>query len=485
MGEKILNPNASSTIKALMCMGYDFKSAIADIVDNSIDAGATDVVIVPAWNSGNPYILIRDNGKGMSRSELDIAMSLGADVKTAQRSELSLGKFGYGLKSASFSQCRRLTVISRKNDNLSQLSWDVDEVERRDEWVVFEDKCSKAIDHARRELCENGTVVVWEEMYRLLDDLNDLPEQEDYFYSRIKELSQHLAVTYHKFIDEGIISITIGRRSKVKSWNPFKYAVKRYPTEQLHYPGGGEVQIRAFLLRHHKDLSPEQFKELEGTNWVYNQGVYVYRNKRLIEQLQWLGYKEPTKILNYIRIEVTINSAFDEQVNLDVKKMNVTLPNQVERELKGIIDNSLNEMKRVYYSKSRSPIREVKEVHYVWESRRTAEGMSTFHVNLEHPIIQRFVERYQIHKSEIKGILGLIERTFPYIEVRTSIVSQPALSEAYLESQLKNFYKHYKRLGIGLDQMIDIIRYIEPFNQDIEMTSMILQELEGGYKDER
>lgn len=483
MGERILNPNPCSTIKALMCMGYDFKSAIADIIDNSIDANSTEIVITPVWNEGDPYVLIRDNGTGMSKEELSVAMSLGANATTIKRSEMALGKFGYGLKSASFSQCKKLTVISRQADSLYQLSWDIDEVERRNEWVVFDKRTSKAIEHARQELCKTGTVVVWEGMYRLLDDLNDLPEQEEYFYAKIEELSHHLEVTYHKFLDEGLISIKVGC-SELKGWNPFKYAIKKYPTEQIQYPGGGKVQISAFLLKHHSNLLPEQLKELEGTNWVKNQGIYVYRNKRLIDQLQWLGYKEPSKNLNYVRIEVTINSDFDEQVNLDVKKMNVTLPNKVEKELKSIIDNSLNDMKKIYYSKTKEAARQIKEIQYVWGSKHRSDGVSVFHINVEHPIIQRFIEKYHIHKSEITGVLNLIEKTFPYAEVRTAIVSNPHLSGAYIADQLKIFYNNYKNLGWSLNQIIEIMRYVEPFNQDIEMTSMILQELEGRYKDE-
>lgn len=483
MKERVLMPSPISTVKALMSMGYDFNSAIADIIDNSIDANATEVDLYPVWNEGNPYILLADNGKGMNKKELEIAMSLGANAELCQRSDTALGKFGYGLKSASFSQCRRLTVFSKKNNEECMLSWDINEVEKRNEWVVFENLSSVAIEEGKKKIKNIGTVIIWEDMYRLLDNLDNLQEQQNYFYSKINLLKQHLSLTFHKFLETKKINIKIFE-TEVDPWNPLKYAVKKYPTEVVQYKDSGKVEIKSFLLQHQNKLDTNQYEELQGSDWIKNQGVYVYRNNRLISQLQWLGYQEPRRIYNYIRIEVVIDSSLDEQVNLDVKKMHVILPDKVQKQLKVIIDNSLNDMKKLYFSKIREVSSEIKEIQHVWGSKQLKNGVSSFHINDKHPIISSFIKKYKIKKNEINGIFSLIEKTFPYEEIKTSTVSKKVVSEHYLREQLYAFYETYKNMGWTVEQIFEQIKYIEPFNNYLEIVLTLLGEFEEEYRGE-
>ena len=131
MNEIILPPSAAGLSNSIRGIGYSLEMAICDIVDNSISAGATTISIeTPLYDEGIDYLVISDNGSGMTRSELIDAMKLGSCSPTEKRDLSDLGRFGMGLKSASFSQCRKLIVASKVNNKINAFSWDIDELEK-------------------------------------------------------------------------------------------------------------------------------------------------------------------------------------------------------------------------------------------------------------------------------------------------------------------------------------------------------------------
>jgi hypothetical protein len=115
-------------VESLRGFGYSTATAIADIVDNSISAGARNVWITFTYGGSASIISILDDGHGMSAEELLRAMTLGGISPLLQRSATDLGRFGLGLKTASFSQCRCLTVASRRSGHVSTSTrrWDLD-----------------------------------------------------------------------------------------------------------------------------------------------------------------------------------------------------------------------------------------------------------------------------------------------------------------------------------------------------------------------
>ena len=111
---EIAKPNPKSTINSYRSFGYNLSTAISDIIDNSISAYANEIRLEYKWNGKDSFISICDNGIGMNHSELVLAMTPGSKDPEEERSEKDLGRFGMGLKTASFSQCRRLTCITKK-----------------------------------------------------------------------------------------------------------------------------------------------------------------------------------------------------------------------------------------------------------------------------------------------------------------------------------------------------------------------------------
>src|ERR1700730_8080547 len=128
-------PSAARLMTSLRDIGYDLPSAIADLVDNSVDAGATTVQITVGRGGGTSFIRIADDGRGMTDRVLDEAMRYGS--RRAYQGN-DLGKFGLGLKTASLSQCRRLTVASRTTlaGQIRVRRWDLDHVRARDAWEL-------------------------------------------------------------------------------------------------------------------------------------------------------------------------------------------------------------------------------------------------------------------------------------------------------------------------------------------------------------
>ena len=136
MQEKILLPSAPILVESTRSIGYSFEAALADIIDNSISKRATDIRVM--YSAISPqYVAVVDNGCGMSANELETAMRYGSKSSLDARDADDLGRFGLGLKTASMSQCRKLTVISKKSDVISAACWDLDVVIEREDWVLI------------------------------------------------------------------------------------------------------------------------------------------------------------------------------------------------------------------------------------------------------------------------------------------------------------------------------------------------------------
>lgn len=158
-------PSANILMLSMRAMGYSFESAVADIVDNSISADASRISLRFGIDPAEVYVAICDNGCGMNQSELFDAMKYGSEQKRAGRANNDLGRFGLGLKAASLSQCRKLTVASKKDSTISACIWDLDIVEEKQGWYMVE--CDETQIKAIKSIIwldavEHGTVVVWE-----------------------------------------------------------------------------------------------------------------------------------------------------------------------------------------------------------------------------------------------------------------------------------------------------------------------------------
>jgi hypothetical protein len=186
-------------IEALRGLGYSTAAALADIIDNSVAARANSVNVNFSWREGRASIAVIDNGNGMDDGELEQAMRLGQLNPLTDRSPEDLGRFGLGLKTASFSQCRRLTVASRKNGKTSCLRWDLDVLANSDGdgWLLLEGPAEESVDLLQPlNSADHGTIVLWEQMDRIVT----AGFREQNFLDLIDGVERHLAMVFHRFV---------------------------------------------------------------------------------------------------------------------------------------------------------------------------------------------------------------------------------------------------------------------------------------------
>lgn len=339
-------PRAIRMLRALRSVGYDFNAAVGDIVDNSISAGAKEINVDFRRTPKGFTLIIRDDGRGMSKPVLREAMRHGSDVEYDPE---SLGKFGMGLKTASLSQCRKLLVASNSGTTASGLSafmWDLAHIDKVNRWELLDIAKESALRDPRfkKILRSSGTVVSWEEMDRFDADLNSYQRggnADNWVGELIGELQTYLRMTFHRFMDGSLGSrrnlkiIYNGR--KLTPWDPFcrceKNTLVLKPSEfrPVESKSKSAVRIEPFVLPE-KDGS-QGFSTLPAWNeakgllpWNDSQGFYIYRENRLIHYGGWLRIRGKSEHTKYARVGVYFDSSLDEIFQISVHKMKLNLP---------------------------------------------------------------------------------------------------------------------------------------------------------------
>lgn len=345
-----VNPDPKRMIEGLRDTGYSFEAAVADIVDNSIAADAKDIKIwIQMDYDGEITLKITDNGIGMVRNELINAMKYGSAPRP---NPLSLGKFGFGLKTASTAFCRRLSVISRslENEDILKTTWDLDHVADVGKWELILERPTQ--DEINLLFPDNnngsGTLVKWEHVDRLLKEYADPTGQHARraMEKRINSLREHLAMVYQRYLDPGDtrvyrkISIWLNDEI-INPWDPFciSESEKVLETEKpVGYEGDendilGRFISRAYILPRKEEFSsPEAASEAKLSN--DRQGIYIYRENRLIHAADWLGMYVQEPHFTLLRVEFSFGAELDEAFNIDIKKSSISLNSSLNRWLK-------------------------------------------------------------------------------------------------------------------------------------------------------
>ena len=367
---------------------------MADIVDNAITAKASVVTLYADTAAENPWIALADNGIGMSEVELIDAMRLGSKNPKHQRDSKDLGRFGLGLKSASFSQCRSLTVLTRQNGVTGCARWNLDRISKRNDWSLelIDDTSSLT---GRELLPETGTVVIWENLDRLNGGYtHDRVRRAEHMNSELSLAERHLCLVFHRFIEGINPSLTLslnGRRLKPIDPMASSHVATQKDPEELLRLRQGDVLIRCYTLPHHKRMSREEWEEIAGPEGhLKSQGLYVYREKRLIIAGGWLGLARQTELTKLCRIAVDIPNTMDTEWKIDVKKASTQLPPVVRERLKKVVERFVGTSKRTYRSRGQKLVDETR--FPIW-SRVQKDGQIVFRPNLEHPVFRTYAEQ--------------------------------------------------------------------------------------------
>lgn len=332
-------PSAKRLIRSLRDMGYEFEAAVADLIDNSIEAGANTVRIDVEWNGEDSYVLIADNGTGMSAQQLREALRFGAerDYDTED-----LGKFGLGLKTASLSQCSRLTVASRQNESRADINaycWDLGHIEATNRWEILPVRSVDLQTEARQHLKETtGTVVIWERLDRILGYKRpDGESARKQLNAMCRDLEEHVAMVFHRFLEGAVRGKRLAiylNGNKVAPWDPF--ARSEANTQKLEQvvlrveqeKGKSDVVLEPYVLPAQARFSnPDAFNRASGPNkWNRQQGFYIYRADRMIQSGGWSNLRTLDEHNKLARIALYFSPKLDEEFKINVPKMRVVLP---------------------------------------------------------------------------------------------------------------------------------------------------------------
>ncbi|MCL1115142.1 ATP-binding protein [Shewanella basaltis] len=416
-------PYASSLIEGHRDFGYSLKTALADIIDNSISADANCIRLVVDSVSNNPSVIIADNGHGMTEGELLEAMRLGSKSPTIERKPFELGRFGLGLKSASFSQCRSLTVITRRNGITSCARWDLDLVSETNAWTLevfdnFEDQLGYSL------LEDKGTVVVWEKLDRLVGEAGTSAKVIENMNAEFSLAERHLRLTFHRFLESNKPQIQLSLNARqltpldpTASSHP---ATQKDPEDTIHL-SNGDVRIRSYTIPHYKKMSQTDWDELGGPEGhLKSQGLYIYRENRLIIAGSWLGLAKQTELTKLSRIAIDIPNTMDSQWKIDVKKSSAQLPPLVRERLMRVVERFVGTSKRTYRSRGQRLVEST--MHPIW-NRVQVEGKIHFKPNIDHPVFQAYSKCLPIEfKEGFERCIRLIAAGLPIDALHAELV---------------------------------------------------------------
>jgi hypothetical protein len=415
-------PRAIAMLESLRGLGYSTGAALADIIDNSISAGSSVVKVDFEWDGQKSRLTITDDGRGMDDPELESAMRLGDKNPLDTRSVHDLGRFGMGLKTASFSQCRRLTVATIKNGVKSCLRWDLAALAANtdQDWLLFEGPAQGSETFiAGIDGQISGTVVLWESLDRIvtrgftLDDFNDAMDK----------VQSHLAMVFHRLLKGPRARLTLVLNGQnVLPWDPF---MSGHPAKPWTSPIAkietefGAVEVQCHVLPHRDKLSDEEFKSNAGPGgWTAQQGFYVYRNERLLLAGGWLGLGAPRpwnreEAHRLARIRLDIPNTADAEWKIDVRKSTARPPVSLKPWLTRLANETRDRARKVFaFRGTPTPRIGSVPIEQAWRLERPASGMR-YRIEEKHAAVAAVLDNAGSLLPMIKAMLKVIEETVP------------------------------------------------------------------------
>jgi hypothetical protein len=433
----------------------------------------------------------------MTTEELISAMRAGSQNPLMKRHRKDLGRFGLGLKTASFSQCRTLTVSSKANGSLTTTKrWDLDYVGQVSEWRLLHGANSGSEQRiAEIEEQSSGTIVLWESMDRIVGYTTvDDQKAQKRFFTIINNVEAYLSMVFHYFInDPHSINIYINGH-KITSWDPFlsnEVATQQLQEERL-YLNGDVIKVRPYILPHQSKLAPHVYQQGAGLRgWNLQQGFYVYRNRRLLVAGDWLGLGIQKEISSKLaRIAVDLPNTMDQEWDIDVRKSRARPPGILQDDLRRIARITIEAATEVFRHRGKILARRNSENDiFIW-NKELKNGRVAFKLNRKQPLIVDLLKASPETRSRIETLLRLIEETIPVSLITLEHSSQtdtyPAPFESSPSSEIEaiitQIYIALREQGMSHKQALTRLTTLEPFQYFKELIfSLTEQEIIGGY----
>lgn len=470
-------PRAASLVESMRAFGYRLPSAVADLIDNSISAGALNVWIRFEWGGEDSIISVTDDGRGMSSEELVSAMRPGSTNPRDQRAPDDLGRFGLGLKTASFSQCRRVTVRSRhRAGDHATRCWDLDHIASVDDWQLLRCGDTAAEGHfLDLQKLKHGTTVVWQRLDRLTQGLDTQnSSHQEHFLGAAESVRQHLGMVFHRILTRSKLVRIFLNQLEIPGWDPFLAgeAATQVLTKTALSFQNETVWVRPYILPHQSKISKTTHQAAAGPRgWNAHQGFYVYRNDRLLVAGDWLGFgwakEEHYKLA---RIAVDVPNALDWAWDVDVTKSRATPPPALREDLRQIAERTRSDAKRVYSHRGArlSPKADASRT-LLWHPTSKHDKVF-YHLDRAHPLVTRSLAACT-DKPALNALLRLIEETVPFPHITVANSEKPGslptpfeyAKEANVRMVMREAYNSLLVSGYGKAEARNRLRTLWPF----------------------
>ena len=489
----LVAPRADTLMESLRATGYSLPDAVSDLIDNSISAGARNIWLNFHWSGADSWVSILDDGCGMSESGLVDAMRIGSQSPTEDRDPSDLGRYGLGLKTASISQARSLTVATHCSDRtgVSIRRWDLDHLVSAGDWQLLRVPLDEGIPGIEDLLdLRHGTLVVWGKLDRLVGDVgaNDARARRQ-FLDALRLLENHIAMVFHRFmVQRNRVSIWLNGR-EVERWDPFlsdDVATQQMSSETLGDPES-PIVITPFVLPHHSRLSAEKHRIAGGpSGWNAHQGFYVYRNRRLLLPGDWLGLGfQKEEHYKLARIRVDLPNSFDHEWDIDVRKSKAKPPLPLQDDLRRIARATRKRAVEVYRHRGKTIARSVRTSPiFVWQ-RHVRGNKLSYVVNREHPLVREALSSDSIEPQQFQRILRLIEEYIPVQQIWVDMAegdesqSQPfeSANEQEIVGLIRALYSAFINSGMTHDEALKRLAATEAIGERFEMVEPTVENL--------
>lgn len=451
-------PKAASLISSLRSIGYSFNDAISDIIDNSISAGAKNIEIFCGWKHQISTVEIADDGHGMTREELIDAMTIGAKSPLDPRDESDLGRFGLGLKTASFSQSQILEVESwTKNTGSCVAKWDLERVVIENEWLLeFAENIPKIKESS------SGTIVRWKALDK--SGIIERNENSDILAQYVCSLEDHLSSVFHRFL-ENDLKIKVNGIS-IKSRNPFfPEKSQSGPIEKI-FEGSLECRVQAYTLPHKSKCKGNEYEKNKGRgSYIESQGFYVYRNNRLILGGSWFGIAPKSDSTKLCRISIDIDSRFDKLWDIDIKKSRAYPPPKTRKRLKDLTNKWVTGSRDRQLNRRRNLSQNTKLP--LW-TRQIKSGSIQYQLNKENPLYiwaikdlsDKQITRLEEYINAIQSAVP-INSIFDDIKEDSSSIEQEEIDERLLVQHAQTYLGFLREKGLEKDECLRILSRTE------------------------
>lgn len=476
----LTQPSAAPVIQSLRNIGYNAQTAIADIVDNGIDAGATEIHVNFEYDNGDGYIVIQDNGIGMTVEELQIAMTIGSKDPREERKRHELGRFGMGLKTASFSLGKRLSVLTKKDGIISERCWDLDYVSEHNEWNLFKNIPTEVKESMPDIENDNETIVFIDKLDRFCGFGNGKAIQSRSYYSKVARIRNYLEMVFHLKIQNGLELFI--NNNLLNPWDPFLCEnPKTIEGEtQIIRVNKKRVKITPYVLPHPSAFNETEYKKAGGIKgWRDQQGFYIYREGRLVNFGDWFGLFTKDNFSELVRIRIDFTNEADEDWKIDIKKSSISIPEDAKENLKAIGKYYRQVSKEImlFRAKPTKKTGRMKGSLNTWELYSDEED-SFYVLNRNHPILLEILKQVDDDiRKKLNYYLKFVELGSPNNLLQSEALVQKNGQVLKIDDKRKSYIIELAKSLIYLNEIVDLESMVDsisifPGFESVERTTI-------------